>query len=375
MDYEIGKLRALNVLAYPHIDFDATYTVYYDETNNFRKLNIRVDGFNNPLEKNFVLGGVFYSGERPDINDIFDFLKMPPGQTEVKFKTIAKGDFLTCLTSTKLQPILTRVLSSDLYFHYFSLNYLYWSLVDIVDSAINCSGFNSSRMQPFANGMKEALYVVCKQELGFVQKLFYQYKYPNIKKEDVRDFCENLIELIEAYQDDADLHFSLMTLKGLIQGAMKNNELTFLHGNEDLSLIDTFIHFYLAPIYRFSNSEHILDIEKQIQEQLDDITILNNGVPLENYKFIDSQSDILIQISDVLVGLFGKMTGYTNTHEIEEIKSDYTNLTPLQKSNLELLIAIIDKTDKENAGFLHNVNSVSEVRKVKFLQDLASHRN
>lgn len=374
MDYEIGKIREATMLTNPSADFNTSYTFFYDETNNFRKLKVREFDFNNSLDANFVLGGVVYSGERPQIDDIFDFLKLPANQTEVKFKTIANGDFLICLTSKKLEPILQRVLDSNLYMHYFSLNYLYWSLVDIVDSAIEDSGFESMKMLPFAPAMKDALYIICKEEIDFIHNLFYEFKYPNLQKEDIKIFCERIIDLIESYQDDSVLHFPLMMLKGLLQGAKKNNELTFLRDNTSHTLIDSFLHYYLSPIYMFKNSHHILDVEVTIQEQLANTTILDNEVPINNYQFVDSKSDKLIQLSDVMVGLFGKMTEYTNTHEPDEIIEDYSSLNPVQKNNLELLIGIIDKSDKYNTGFLHNINGNSELRKVQLLQNLVNDR-
>lgn len=68
------------------------------------------------------------------------------------------------------------------------------------------------------------------------------------------------------------------------------------------------------------------------------------------------------------------MTEYTNTHEPDEIVEDYSNLTTVQKNNLELLIGIIDKSDKYNKGILHNINSNSELRKVQLLQNLVNNR-
>lgn len=374
MDFETGKLREVTMLTNPKADFDSNYTFFYDETNNFRKLKVREFDFNNSLDANFVLGGVSYSGERPQIDDIFDFLKLQSNQTEVKFKTIANGDFLTCLASKKLEPILRRVLDADLYLHYFSLNYLYWSLTDIVDSAIEDSGFDQMQMLALAPAMKDALYTICKQEMEFIHTIFYRYNYPNLQEENIRPFCDDIIDLIENYQDEPELHFQLMMLKGLLQGALKNNELTFLRDNTDHMLIEDFVHFYLASVYMFKNSSHIFDIETTIQEQLVDTTILDYGVPVTNYQFVDSKSDILIQLSDVMVGLFGKMTEYTNTHEVDEIIEDYSTLTLIQKNNLEILVAIIDKSDKHNAGFLHNINGNSELRKVQLLQDLVNGR-
>lgn len=336
MDYEIGKLREFTMLANPNADFNTSYTFFYDETNNFRKLKVREFDFNNSLDANFVLGGVAYSGQRPQIDDIFDFLKLTSNQTEVKFKTIANGDFLTCLTSKKLEPILHRTLDSDLYLHYFSLNYLYWSLADIVDSAIEDSGFDQMQMLGFAPAMKNAFYIICKLEIDFIHDLFYRYNYPNLQENDIKPFCKAIINLIENYQDESNLHFPLMMLKGLLQGALKNNDLTFLRDNTSHMLIDSFVHYYLASIYMFKNSQHILDIEITIQEQLADFAILDNNTPITNYQFVDSESDILIQLSDVMVGLFGKMTEYTNTHEADEIIEEYSKLTQIQRNNIEL---------------------------------------
>ena len=372
MDYEIGELRKITMLANPKADFNANYTFFYDETNNFRKLKVREFDFNNSLDANFVLGGVMYSGERPQIDNIFDFLKLPSNQTEVKFKTVANGDFLTCLTSKKLEPILNCVFDSDLYLHYFSLNYLYWSLVDIVDSAIDGSGFDSMQMLSFAPAMKDVFYTICKLEIDFIHNLFFRYNYPNLQESDINPFCKAIIDLIENYQDDLNLHVPLMMLKGLLQGTLKNNDMIFLIDNKSHLLIDSFVNYYLAPIYMFKNSQHVLDVETTIQEQLADINIVDNNIPITNYKFVDSESDILIQLSDVMVGLFGKMTEYTNTHETDEIIEEYYQFSKTQKNNIELLIAIIDKSDKYNIGILHNINGNSELNKLQLLRNLVN---
>lgn len=374
MDYEIGMLRDLAMLDNPNADFNTNYTFFYDETNNFRKLKVREFDFNNSLDANFVLGGVAYSGQRPQIDNIFDFLKLTPNQTEVKFKTITNGDFLTCLTSKKLEHILRRVLDSDLYMHYFSLNYLYWSLVDIVDSTIINSGFNQEQMLYLVPAMKDAFYITCKLEIDFVHDLFYRYNYPNLQKNDIKPFCKAIINLIEKYEDESNLQFPLMMLKGLLQGALKNNDLIFLRDNTSHMLIDSFVHYYLTSIYLFKNSQHIFDIEVTIQEQLADFAILDNNTPITNYQFVVSESEILIQLSDVMVGLFGKMTEYTNTHESDEIIEEYSKLTQKQRNNIKLLMAIIDKSDKHNTGFLHNINGYSELSKVQLLQNLVNDR-
>jgi hypothetical protein len=136
MDFEISEIRKTTRMLARIADFDSAFTFYYDETNNIKKFYVRENDFNNTFTTNFILGGLVHLGQAPDVQPLIDSFKQQKTAKEVKFKHIASGDFLECLKSEKLKLFLQFVKDYNLYVHYSSLNILYWSIVDIVYSAI-----------------------------------------------------------------------------------------------------------------------------------------------------------------------------------------------------------------------------------------------
>lgn len=124
-----------------------SYQFYYDESNNVRKLYLskQIDGYNIDHDPdkhnsvNFVLAGVAHTGSSSsaDFDDLRQRIQLQANAQEFKLKHIAKGDFLTMLTSKKLTAFFEWLLYSDLYLHYFHLNMEYWGYVDIIDDCIH----------------------------------------------------------------------------------------------------------------------------------------------------------------------------------------------------------------------------------------------
>ena len=136
------SLRESSILLYsymnPNLNFDTDWIFYYDETNNFKKLHIkdRTD-FNVNIENNFVLGGLCHDlSINIDESLIFSNIPLQKSAKEVKLKHIANGSFLEILKSTKLTVFMENIIKMPLYIHYQSLNPLYYSLVDIIDSIL-----------------------------------------------------------------------------------------------------------------------------------------------------------------------------------------------------------------------------------------------
>ncbi|MBD8084664.1 hypothetical protein IC610_19870 [Chryseobacterium sp. GCR10] len=349
----------------PTADFDSIFTFYYDETNNIKKFYVRdEENFNYSFTANFVLGGLVHLGNAPDVQTLIDGFKLQKTAKEVKFKHIASGEFLDCLKSQKLKLFLEFIKDSNLYVHYSSLNILYWALVDIVDSAIASSDTASQLGLQFANHLKNDLYKLSRLEIESVIELFYNYGYPNIKSESINQFIEDLTSLFDDYIDTEEHHFGLESLRQILKEAKKKNSLPFIMDEDDYILLKDLTQFYLRPIYTFKNSTHIFDNEYSISETLKDYKILDNGAEIKNYSFVDSQTNQLTQLSDVFVGLMGKLTNYLNTNSREEIKTDLGLLTDIQKENLDLLINVIDKSHDKNIGFIHNTDSYEEMSKM-----------
>lgn len=193
---ETAEIREATQVMNPHIDFDVALTFYYDETNNVKKLHLKKGDFNVDYTANFVLGGYAYSGAKPDLNDVFNGIALQPTVTEVKLKHIATGEFDDCLKSQKLKTFLTNISGKPLYLHISTLNLLYYSLVDIVDSAL------PPELMIYHLDFKNVLYVACKRHLADVIALFVQYNYPNVSHESVEDFVGELMAILAPQQAD-----------------------------------------------------------------------------------------------------------------------------------------------------------------------------
>ncbi|ASO06892.1 DUF3800 domain-containing protein [Arenibacter algicola] len=366
IDFEIAELEVANQFAQllnPRVDFATPYTFYYDETNNIKTFYVRENDFNYTFTANFVLGGLLHQGAVPDVQPLIDSFKLQKTAKEVKFKHIAFGDFLDCLKSQKLNLFFRFLKDSNLYVHYSSLNILYWSVVDIVDSAIMNSE-TAMRLGPgFDSRLKNDLYKLCRLEIDAVIQLFYAFEYPNVKPVKIGDFIEALSNVFEAYLPLPEFHFGLESLRQILKESKKNGKLAFVMDEEDYVLLADLTHFYLRPIYSFKNSTHIFDNEDSIREALGGYRMLDNGVEFQNYSFVDSQENQLTQLSDIFIGFMGKYTNYRNTRTMEEIKADIDSFSALQLENLKLFIDIINKSDQKNPAFLHATDSYEEVMK------------
>ncbi len=357
IDFEVSEIREATKVMDVNIDIDSEFTFFYDESNNIRKFHVKENDFNSPFEGNFVLGGLVIKGEIPDVDPLFKNLNLQPSIKEVKLKHIAKGDFLECLKSTKLEKILSYLIKENFYIHYSSINLLYWSTVDIIDSIIaEMDKGKQSLYIPLVRLFKDKLYDLIRDNIPNFIKIFYKYSYPNIKQEDAESFLHEIIDELKRYDNDP-------LLQELLNQASALKELPFIMDEKDHILIESFFDFYLRPLYLFINSKHIFDNEDQISDKLSTFQLFNYGVKVDNYVFDDSIKNRYIQISDVLMGLLGKMFTYINKTSYEDIDKDLFNLNEQQSKNLKLLNKLIDQSDSVNPGFFHSIDAGKELEK------------
>jgi len=375
IDYEISEMREFAKLMAPSANFDVAYTFYYDETNNIGKFYVREDDFNTGFAANFILGGLVHAGEAPDVQGLISSFQLQKNAKEVKFKHVASGSFLDCLKSEKLNLFLRFILQSNLYVHYSNLNILYWSIVDIVDSAIANSKIAQQLGPAFSERLKNDLYDLSRMKIDSVRELFYRFQYPNVKSESLLEFIESLTSLFDDYIETERYHFGLESLRQILNEAKKSGSLPFIMDEEDYIILKDLSHFYLKPVYLFKNSTHILDNEASIVSTFGEYRILDGDDEITNYTFVDSQTNQLVQLSDVFVGITGKLTQYLNTTTREKIEEDFASLTPRQQANIDLLLDLMTKSHEENIGFLHNVVSYDESAKMNRIYQLRGKHN
>ncbi len=341
---------------------DNVYTFYYDETNNIRKLYLTDAGLNVEQDDNFVLAGILHKGidYNADFSVLFDSLKLQKTAKELKLKHIAKGTFLDMLKSKKLSTVLRWLSENGFYIHYFNLNLIYWSIIDIVDSIItelNNPFFLMHHMQ-----IKSDFYFLVENDRDVFLKNLVDFNYPDVEENRSNDFCRWLIYFVD--KNSAILpHFNATVLNDLVNKSLSIDDLPFISGFHGKELIADFMVFYLRSIFLFKNSKHIFDEEGQIEDDIKDFRLTDNGVPIQNYEFVRSHDYKAIQVSDVIAGFLGKYFTYLKDVSDEQLNADRMRLNTQQLETLVELKKIIDISDDQSRGFFNVVSSGGEQRK------------
>lgn len=368
IDYSTIREMAIDLAGLKNMD--DIFTFFYDETNNSRVFRITERDFNSSKDEDFVLGGLVYEGADKEFatDDLLSSLRLQPTIKEIKRKHIAPGNsFLECIKSKKLQLFLEWVLENKLFIHFMVMNNLYFGVVDIVDSLITNTGFTELPRE-YVNHMKNALYKYINMDIDYIHEVFLDYNYPNIADENVRNFCEVLIKWIEQIEvENANDDFALESVRQLLKSSQKKEKLCFLTDNENLMLMDGFESLYMEPIYMFPNSKHIFDEETEIIEKMRVTPVVFNGHELHNFSFVKSTENKMVQLSDVIVGIIGKLMLYANVSTLQEIQKDMTSLTSQQGKNILLLDQLITVSSNKCLAFIHYTANLFEMEKATYI--------
>lgn len=250
--------------------------------------------------------------------------------------------------------------NSGLYVHYSTLNNLYYSLVDIVDSLFELYPYLFSDME-FIMELKSALYDLTVQHREEILDLLYRHTYPNVINCSL--FCAELCELISKYNNEEELYpgFFLETLRQMLKQAGKMDTLVFIQDNIPFQLIEEYYLFYLERCEIFSHSTHFFDEELTVQKRFENIRLIEDGEEVSNYRFIKSHENSYIQVSDMLVGLLGKLFLFLDENALQEIARYRTTISKIQAENFKKLYSLIEKSDQHCKLLLKNSNSARNI--------------
>lgn len=254
---------------------------------------------------------------------------------------------------------MNNLLSKPLYLHISTLNLLYYSLVDIVESATI-----PDRLKQYHLVFKAALYQACNSNIETVTSILSKYRYPNISHEHLIDFVKELMDSIAPYKKDRLIGPTLELLHKFLKIGAEQGKLPFITEQEDHMLIEGLMSLYARPIYMYINSEHIFDNESEIKQQLEAFPMFNTETPLSNYSFLDSKDDKLIQVCDVTIGLIGKFFQFLNTHSKDQIHQKVCTMTEIQLENLDMLLSMFEKSLNFNEGLIHYIDSFETQNKI-----------
>ena len=308
-------------------------------------------------------------------------LKIQPNVKELKSKYIdSSKDIKEFLNNNKVMLFLNYLKENNIFIHYFNVNNLYFSIVDIVDSLDYVENFD------IANTAKNTLYRLFIHYPEEFFKILKSHNYPNV--ENTKEFLMNLLELLEIYNDEYLKkymtinniiitnpnfeHICYEMLRQLLKHNYKNsNNLIFLCDNTTDTTVDDFSSYYFDRAKLFENYKCIFDIEQEIQKYLLEYSELSNK---QNFIFEDSKKYIEIQISDCLVGIIGKFWRYLNNIFLYELESFICELNENQINNLHFLIDFLKLNDAKCDKLIKNIQSIDDNNKIMILDELLKTR-
>lgn len=337
------------------INNQTKYVFYYDESNNCRKFWVddSKQQFNTDHTADFVLAGLVRKEEEKVEASLETFrkpLKLQANVEEIKFKNLyAKGDFLQCVKKRRLFETLSWIDKSPFYIHYTNVNNLFYTLVEIFDSIVKPDEISEFGYDYFK--MKSVFYYMFKGKADALQILMFKYKYPNIQREDVEAFCNDLLFLLGSRREMKEEE---KFLAGMLARAAESDELVFLHDNDDYVMQENYAEFYADPIRKYQKSRHIFDEETTVQDIVKKQIAMGENMA-DNFKFVKSETNIFVQLSDVVAGILGKLFKYINSTSVNQRRRDVEGLSKLQVENILLIDKLRMEADRENPGFLCSI--------------------
>ena len=360
---DVNAMRDASVEAHGLTGVDDVHTLYYDESNNLRRLHVTPAGLNVREPQVFVLGGVVHPGPPRELGfaELRAALHLQPTVRELKFEHVAKGDLLRVLSSRKLTALLEWLLGSDLLVHYIALDPLYWSTVDIVDSVVADAPF----LQAFAPRLKNDLHAVLRADLPGMVGLFSRYGYPDVGARGPA-FMAELLGILEARHALID-DFGFQMLRGVLQMGRDAERLPFLSDEPRNVLLESLAPFVIHRLCLFKNSRHILDVEPVIQRALARNRFTDRGRELSLHRFALSHEEPGVQVSDAVVGLIAKCLSWVVARDAPDVEAACASLDATQEENRRMLAELLDRSTDATPAFAQRVISADDDTKAALL--------
>lgn len=359
---DVNEIRQPAILLNGLRGADRAYVMYYDETNNIRRLHVRADGLNQKNPQCFVVGGIAHAGavRAVDLTGLRSLLRLQPSTGEMKFKHVAKGEFLEVLMDGRIETLLRWVLDEGFFIHFSVLDPLYWSIVDVVDSILFEHG--ERELVGLAMPLKSDLHKLLRCDREATVDLFRRYTYPDVGRQRRKAFIAELIDRLESRRHLFG-QFNATMLRHVLKIALKLGSLPFLENETPNVLIDGFGPIFVQRICVLKNCTHVLDVEPVIRDYLSGIEFRDGADVMTNFRFAVSHDEPGIQVSDVVVGLLGKMFSFICATEMNAIGEARRGLDQQQQRSVALLGALLDRSIAENEVFAHYVMSAEDLNK------------
>ncbi len=151
-----------------------------------------------------------------------------------------------------------------------------------------------------------------------------------------------------------------------------NNKLNKIYSSKENqqyfagAVYDTF-DFILECIKDEMANEDVIDIDifgsySEVNSNYETIVKYEKGVT--NYEFVNSKDNTMIQISDLVAGLLGKMFTFINSIPNNDMRKTVTKLNDVQICNCLAFNGLRKKSDLRNKGFLHSLTTLGILDKL-----------
>lgn len=364
---DVNDLRDPSIWAHELHRADRAYCLYYDETNNIRRLHLESGTLNIAAPDCWVLGGVGQREAAPiDLTPLRQRARIQATAAELKFHLFGRkgGDLLAALANPKMGIFLEWMSEQDLLVHYLALDPFYWSVVDIIDSALPDDPVMLDTPQ-----LKSDLFRLMRSDRDRAATLMARFNYPGIAPENRAPFMTALIDWLSEEEDAFD-HFAYQMLRGVLQMG-RRQPLTFIEDETPRVLIDGFKTFFIERICLLKNATHVFDEEAVVAAELSEIEFEDDGLPFCNHRFAPrSHDEPGVQASDVLTGLLGRLFTWVAGLSETEVPGARAALAPEQEANRGRLSSLIAASRAENDALTNAVVSLEDQYKVARFLDL-----
>lgn len=351
---------------------------FYDESNNIRKYHNKNGSFNASEYQNFSLGGIVLinsleNREFDDLTEILDFGKNDNfSEFKLKHFLVKKGkNFIEKINSQKLNTLLEYLyLKQGVFIHFQILNFFYYGIVDIVDTLFESEQISTKND---LDNLKNFIYTKMIADYNYWSQKFWEYDYPNVSAEQMANFLDDLISYFVKTRTSSTREHRLkdrfINLCSRRKRMLRDNEHVLLRGINSNILVDSLSEVYQERIVVYDRSYHVFDEEDSISDSWKEIGFYEWGIN-KKFEFRKSETDIRIQISDVLAGIVAKLFDFlSQISSIADLESMLQEIPDNSNSYkvLKRLFLLISKSDSYDGYFIKYIAPKDDIEKFRFM--------
>lgn len=207
--------------------------------------------------------------------------------------------------------------------------------------------------------LKNALYLCARIDpVDFLENLA-AFGFPNVPPGEVRPFCEfienSLFDFLETRSEPLSFEdrFFIETLRQMARASSRSESLALLKDNPPDTLVEGFSDHYQQVCLFFPRAFHCFDDETHVSMDI---------VDGDNYDFVDSESNLFVQLSDVWVGLLSRCFRFLGKWA-DDRNPDVFAHNPIALENLKTIRRLIDRAADLHPALVSSLEADCVLRK------------